>query len=153
MAMKVLLLLILIIVFTVDNSIAYLTQCPSEELSSSIRYQLTLTLPRGSTYSGTLLLSPKKNFVIFANVPESESPVSAIQGRWSTSSCNNTLTLTSETLYFFDLPKLSVDHVVCSYTCGTHTDASRSCSVTFTTRGLKATGVYSIAFDLSLPAH
>ena len=144
-------LLILVKLIVLKSVATALIECPPSEIASSMRYRMTLTIPGGSTYSGTLLLSSNRNFVLVTAIPETSSPISAIQGVWSSSSCNNTLTLTSHTFYFLDLPKLTIDQVVCSYTCGSLPGVSRSCSVSFTTRKLKATGMYSVPFDLSLP--
>jgi hypothetical protein len=138
------------IYFLVNNQVlALLTTCPIVT-SPSIRYSVTLSSFGIGSYSGTLLLSSNGNFISVFTIPDAGSPQSAIQGTWSFSDCTNSLTLTAQTLYFMDLPKLSVNNLTCSYTCGTNDNALRACTVTYTLKTLKTTGTYSIALDLSV---
>ena len=127
-----------------------LTTCPAGTVPS-IRYSITLSSSKIGTYTGTLLLSANGNFISLFTIPASESPQSAVQGTWSVSDCTNLLTFNAQTLYFMNLPNLSVNNLTCTYTCGTNINAHRDCTITYSLKTLKATGSYSIAIDLSLP--
>jgi hypothetical protein len=138
-----------LIFFSLNNPVwTSLITCPATTTTSA-RYSMTLSLPGMASYSGTLLLSSNGNFVVSFTIPETNSPLSAIQGTWSSSSCTNTLTLNGHTFYFLDFPKFSIDNIACTYTCGIDGSTPRACVVTYTLISLKATGTYSLTFDLS----
>ncbi|UJR23223.1 hypothetical protein I4U23_026242 [Adineta vaga] len=133
------------------QALASLILCPtSTTISTSIRYDMTISSPGIMSYSGTLLLSSNGNFVVLITIPDTGSPQSAIQGTWSSSPCGTLLTLTAHTLYFLNFPRLSVNNLTCTYTCGANNDVLRRCTAVYTTKTLKATGEYAFMFDLTI---
>ena len=128
-----------------------LVECPTTAAAPSMRYSMKLSVPGQPAYAGTLLLSDNGNFVFLAQIPDVISPLSVMQGTWLFSSCTNTVTFNGHTFYFLDFPKLSISNVTCSYACGMISSATRSCLITYTLKSLKATGTYSVAFELSIP--
>ena len=129
----------------------FLVQCPTTSSAPSMRYNLRLSLPGQPAYAGTLFLSNNENFVLLATFPDANSPLSVIQGTWSFSSCTDTVTFNGHTFYFLDFPKLSINNATCSYTCGTSSSSARWCMISYTLKGLKGTGTYRVAFELSIP--
>jgi hypothetical protein len=134
-----------------NQALASLIACPTNTTASSIRYIMSLSAPGITSYSGTLLLSSNGNFVSLITIPDAGSPQSAIQGTWSFSACTNSLVLNGQTLYFLSLPKFTINSLTCTYTCGTDSNALRSCTATYTLKSLQATGVSSFTLDLSIP--
>ncbi len=142
----------LFVIYSLANrqALASLTTC-LVPTSSSIRYNIILSsIPLGS-YSGTLLLSPDSNFVSIFTIPDTGSPQSVIQGTWSLSDYTKSFTFTAQTLYFMDLPKLSIKNLTCTYKCGTNDNSFKSCMVTYTLKSLKKSGTYPLGLDLSIP--
>ncbi|CAF1130056.1 unnamed protein product [Adineta steineri] len=145
---------ILFICFYLNNQVlASLIFCPVTTTTTvtSTRYSMTLSSPGIMSYSGTLLLSSNGNFIALITIPDSGSPQSAIQGTWSSSACATSMTLNAHNLYFLDLPKLSINNLTCTYTCGTNSDVLRTCTVVYKLKRLQATGTYSVILDLSIP--
>ena len=132
------------------QTLALLSRCPIA-IAPSIRYSITLSSSNIGSYTGSLLLSSNGNFISLFTIPAAESSQSAVQGTWSLSECTNSLTFNAQTLYFMDLPNLSLTNLTCIYTCGTDINAPRKCTITYTLKTLKAIGTHTIAMDLSHP--
>lgn len=146
--------LLFILIFIASRGIyetmAVLNSCPTM-MVPSVRYSITLSSSKIISYTGSLLLSSNGNFIFLFTIPATESPQSAIQGTWSLSDCTNSLTFNAQTLYFMDLPNVSVTNLTCIYTCGTDINAQRTCTIMYTLKTLQVTGTYAMAMDLSHP--
>jgi hypothetical protein len=140
----------LVFYYMANSASALLTTCPvTSATTSSTRLNATLSASGLSDYPSTLLLASNGNFIFLVSVSDVGSPLSAIQGTWS--SASNTLTLTGKSFYFLKFSMTTVTGFTCTYTCGSANATRRSCIATYTNLPNNNSGTQSLTFDLKSP--
>jgi hypothetical protein len=147
MLFRLIVLVSLICYYMANSASALLTTCPST--TSSTRLNVTLSASGMPNYPGTLLLASDGNFIFLASVSDVGSPLSAIQGIWSSTS--NTLALTGKSFYFLKMSMSTVTGFTCTYTCGSTNATPRSCTATYKILSNNNSGTVSFALDLKSP--